>query len=63
MESFTVIIEELVSQSFSVEAETQEEAIEKTISLYRQEAIVLCPGNVEMKRVGLSKDPVEWVEF
>ena len=63
MKSFNVTIEELVSEEFTVEAETQEEAIEKAISLYNQGDIVLCPGNLEMKRVGLTKDPIEWVEF
>ena len=63
MELFTVTIEELVSEDFTVEAETQEKAIEKAISLYKQGSIVLCPGNLEMKRVGLSKDDTEWVEF
>ena len=63
MGKYNVTIEELVSQDFTVEAETQEKAIQEAIRLYKQGTIVLCPGNLEMKRVGLTKDSIEWVEF
>ena len=63
MEAFTVTIEELVSQDYTVLAENREEAIKKAIEMYKQGEIVLEPGNLEMKRIQLSENSDEWVEF
>ena len=53
MEAFTVTIEELVSQDYTVLAENREEAIKKAIEMYKQGEIVLEPGNLEMKHIQL----------
>ena len=63
MNLFTVTIEELVSQNYTILAESREEAIKRAIEMYKQGEIVLSPGNLEMKRVQLSEDSNEWVEF
>ena len=63
MEAFTVTIEELVSQDYTVLAENREEAIKKAIEMYKQGEIVLEPGNLEMKHIQLSENSDEWVEF
>ena len=63
MRDFIITIEELVSQNFTVKAETREKAIEKAVDLYRQGMLVLSPGNVEMKRIGVSDNQDDWFEF
>lgn len=63
MNLFTVTIEELVSQNYTILAESREEAIKRAIEMYKQGEIVLSPGSLEMKRVQLSEDSNEWVEF
>lgn len=63
MKSFTVTIEELVSQDFSVWAESRKEAVEKAIEMYRRGDFVLAPGELEMKRIRLDEDSDEWMEF
>ena len=63
MKSFVVTIEELVSQDCTILAESREEAVKRAIEMYKQGEIVLSPGNLEMKRVQLSEDSDEWVEF
>ena len=52
---YTVLIEEVVSQEFAVEASSPEEALRVAEDLYRKGEIVLEPGNLEdvsMKIVG-----------
>lgn len=63
MKLFTVTIEELVSQDVTLSAESKEDAIKKAIEMYKQDKIILSPGNLEMKRVRLAEDCDEWVEF
>ncbi len=63
MKLFTVTIEELVSQDFTISAENREEAVKRAVEMYKQGGIVLSPGNLEMKRVRLSEDSENWVEF
>jgi len=55
MSKFKVLIEEVVSQEFAVEASSPEEALRLAEDSYRQGEIVLEPGNLEqvsMKIVG-----------
>ena len=63
MNLFTVTIEEMVSQNYTILDESREEAIKRAIEMYKQGEIVLSPGSLEMKRVQLSEDSKEWVEF
>lgn len=43
---YTIIIEETVSEAFTLEAEGEKEALEEARRLYRQGAWVLEPGNL-----------------
>lgn len=43
---FNISIEELISDTFSIEAESKEEALEKARALYREGDLVLEPGNL-----------------
>ena len=55
MSKFKVLIEEVVSQEFAVEASSSEEALRLAEDSYRKGEIVLEPGNLEqvsMKIVG-----------
>ena len=63
MESFTITVEELISQDYTVLAESREDAIRKTIEMYKRGEIVLEPGDLEMKRIHVSGNKDEWVEF
>lgn len=52
---YTVLVEEVVSQEFAVEASSPEEALHVAEDSYRKGEIVLEPGNLEdvsMKIVG-----------
>jgi hypothetical protein len=52
---YTVLVEEVVSQEFAVEASSPEEALRVAENQYRKGEIVLEPGNLEqvsMKIVG-----------
>ncbi|RHA08230.1 hypothetical protein DW949_12855 [Megasphaera sp. AM44-1BH] len=52
---YTVLVEEVVSQEFAVEAASPEEALRVAENQYRKGEIVLEPGNLEqvsMKIVG-----------
>ena len=61
--TYSVTIEELVSQDFSVEAVNKEEAIRKAIDMYKHGTIVLSPGSLEMKRIQVSEESDKWIEF
>lgn len=64
MEVFTDTIEELVSEDFTIQANSKEEALEKAIQLYKQGDLVLCPGNLEAKRIHIATDCCDdWIEF
>lgn len=55
MSKFKVLIEEVVSQEFAVEASSPEEALRLAEDSYRKGEIMLEPGNLEdvsMKIVG-----------
>ena len=43
---YTIIIEETVSEEFTLEAANEKEAMEEARRLYRQDAWVLEPGNL-----------------
>ena len=63
MQDYVITIEELISKDFVIKAETREDAVEKAIELYRQGDLVLCPGNIEMKRISMPDNYEEWIEF
>ena len=47
---YTIIIEETVSEEFTLEAANEKEALEEVRRLYRQGKWVLEPGNLEEVR-------------
>lgn len=64
MHCFNLTIEELISEDFSIQAESKEEAINKAITLYKQGVIELSPGYVEAKRIHIHLDDSdEWIDF
>ena len=62
---YKIIIEELISEEFVIEAETKEDAIKEVVRKYNNSEIVLSPGNVEQKRLCIAKSSEEnnWIEF
>ena len=47
-----------------IQAETKEQAIEKTIEQYKEGALVLSPGCVQAKRIHFFDDDSDrWIEF
>lgn len=66
MTKFKISIEETVVDTFEVEADTTEEAIEIAISNYENAIFVLEPGEVitkQMAIVGPEEEETEWFEF
>ena len=62
---YCVIVEEIVSESFELEAESEEEAISKAIKAYRSGEFVLEPGNFEYAQVQVIDEDGKssnWVE-
>ena len=66
MPKYTIIIEEMVSQAFEVEATTAEKAMEVAEQKYRNGEFVLEPGDLvctQMAVVDPSDEVTEWVEI
>lgn len=66
MKKYEVIIEEMISQDFEVDAETYEEAINIAKHKYNIGEFVLTPGNLISKKLAIvPQDNVstEWIEF
>lgn len=57
---YTIIIEETVSEAFTLEAEGEKEAMEEARRLYRQGKWVLEPGNlVEVRFQALEEEKAD----
>jgi hypothetical protein len=64
MSEYNVIIEETVTQTFSVEAESEQEALEKTIQNYKSGEFVLEPGELQSAKCILAdKLDGKWEEI
>lgn len=67
MKEFEVVIEERVSQSFYVKADSLEQAMEIAEEKYNNEEFVLEPGNINGKSMvaidNETNEMTEWVEF
>ena len=67
MKTFKIHIEETISDTFTVEAETIEEAMEIAESNYYDGEFVLAPGDLVAKKMMAeckeTKETTEWVEF
>ena len=67
MKIFKITIEETVSETFDIEAETMEEAMEIAERDYKNGYLVLEPGNLIAKQMMAedeeTDETTEWVEF
>lgn len=66
MKTFKITIEEMISQTFYVEATSLEEALEIAEHNYKTGKFVLAPGNLVCKQIcGEDEDGhcTEWYEF
>lgn len=66
MEKYHVIIEETVSQTFSVWANPEDDSLEIVREKYRSSKFALAPGEVLSKQMALvmpDSERIEWVEF
>lgn len=66
MKTYTITIEETVSDSFEVVAEDEGIALEIAKDKYKFGEFVLEPGNLQSKRIAVSnlnKEISEWIEF
>lgn len=66
MKTFTITIEETVSQEFNVEAESAEEAMEIAEEKYNNGEFVLEPGELVCKQMAITSpndEATEWTEF
>lgn len=66
MAKYTVTIEETVSQSFEVEAESAEEAMAIAEQKYNDGEFVLEPGELVSKQMAITSpdsETTEWTEF
>ncbi len=62
---YEVIIEEVVSSTFEIEAESYDEALEKSIEKYKNGTFVLEPGEIISKKVAVvdNDEELEWIDF
>ena len=63
---FKVIIEETVAQEFEVEAACREEVLAEAKAKYRAGEFVVCPGEVQARRMAVCEpmsDAAEWLEI
>ena len=63
---YEVVVEEVVSGVFEIDANTAKEAISKAINMYKSDEIILSPGNLEHKQLAIIKpnnEELNWVEF
>jgi len=65
MKKYVVTIEEVVSEEFVLEADSLDEAIEKTIANYNEGSFVLEPGNLIETNllVGNDNESSDWFEL
>ena len=66
MKKYHVVIEEIISEEFEIEANSEEDAISKAINEYDSGSFVLSPGNVEGRQIAIVGEDDEfkdWIEF
>ena len=61
-EKYRIIIEEIISEHFLVDATSKEEAIRIAMQKYKSGEFVLSPGNLEQSKIGVVDDGLinEW---
>ncbi|MFI3283922.1 MAG: DpnD/PcfM family protein [Erysipelotrichaceae bacterium] len=63
---YKIIIEEMIAQEFSVEADSSKGAMELAIKKYKKGEFVLEPGEIGCKQICVEDDDgyaSEWVDF
>ena len=63
---YKIAIEEIVAREFEVDASSAKEALEMAVAKYKSSEFVLCPGEVQFKRVAVIEPQnlaSEWEEF
>ena len=64
---FELTIEEVVSETFIIEANTHEEAVNIAKEQYDKGELVLNPGNLLSKKLAITNDEnadsIEWIDF
>lgn len=63
---FTIVIEEMVSDAFEIEAVDAEEAMMIAEEQYNRGEIVLTPGHLVAKQMSIispDNEATEWIEF
>lgn len=66
MTKFTIVIEEVVSEEFEINANTEEEARKIAEDAYMSGALVLEPGNLVSKKmtvVSHDGEEAKWINF
>lgn len=66
MKKYVIAIEEVVVQNFEIEADSQEEALNKLETGYKNGIYVLEHGEVQSKKMSIVKpeqNATEWIEF
>ena len=65
MKKYKISIEETIVDTFEVEANTHEEAIEIAIKNYKTGEFVLAPGHLVAKQMAVEKPngETEWFDF
>ena len=66
MKKYVIAIEEVVVQNFEIEADSQEEALNKLETGYKNGIYVLEPGEVQSKKMSIVKpeqSATEGIEF
>lgn len=66
MKKYVIAIEEVVVQNFEIEADSQEEALNKLETGYKNGIYVLEPREVQSKKMSIVKpeqNATEWIEF
>ena len=60
---YKIIIEEVISEQFFIEAASKDEAIKTTIQKYKSGEYVLSPGNLEQTKIAIVEGGQcnEWV--
>lgn len=64
MKTYRVVIEETVSDEFEIEADSEEDAIDRAISEYNEGNFVVGP-NVTFRQISIVEDDEfkNWIEF
>ncbi len=66
MKTFSVTIEETIAETFEIEANSYDDAMETAIIKYNKKEIGLLPGELQHKQISVynpDKNKQDWFEF